>query len=81
MKRYCFIEGCENEIGPRSKSDTCKTCKSSLRYWDDRPHGDIFEYQQKLAVRSARMATITGKRRRSIASVRTARSAQVEARH
>lgn len=69
MKRYCLIDGCENEIGTRSKCDICKTCQQGLRYWDQRSHSDVIERQRKLTMYHSRLGRIVGggKRKRSVA--------------
>lgn len=79
MKRYCFIDGCDKELGPRQKSDICTTCQHGLRYWDGRDHADVIERQRKLGMWQARMSTISGKRRRSSAVARSARGADARA--
>jgi len=71
--RYCIIEGCDNEVGKRSKRDICSCCSHGLRYWDDRPMSDMLEYQRKLGIRQGRMGMLTlGKSKRKAAARRPA---------
>lgn len=58
MGRQCIIEGCDNILSPRSKLDTCPTCRASLCQWDKRPVSEILERKEKLTKYRARMSTI-----------------------
>jgi hypothetical protein len=52
-QRYCIVEDCGEKLGPRCISDMCRTCRSGLRYWDNRPYADrVARIQQLGRVRS-----------------------------
>jgi hypothetical protein len=76
MKRYCLIEGCENEVRKRSKRDICDCCSQGLRYWDERDHSDVIERQRKLKMYQSRMGTIVATRTRTRTRTRTVAQAR-----
>lgn len=79
-RRHCIVSMCANELGPKSKSDMCPTCRKGLRYWDDRPYADILEYQRKLQMRRARLGYIAKPKPKQRGRVAVGKSTQAEAR-
>ncbi len=85
-KRYCVIDGCDNQLGKRAKSEVCTCCQAGLRYWDDRDYTDILKRQDKLSMWGSRMKRIAGQRvsinsSRKTRTARIARTAEAGARH
>lgn len=56
----CII-GCGRVLSPKSKLSTCPVCRAGIRYWDNRPTGDIVNYRQRLQVRAARIDVLDSK--------------------
>lgn len=72
QKKPCIF-GCHRLAG--GKGDICSTCKSGLRYWDDKDHSHILKREEHLEVLSARMHRIASTRKPRTKATRTTRAA------
>lgn len=56
--RFCIIPNCTNILSPRSRLDTCGTCRSGLHYWENKPQPVRTERTRKLGMFMGRLETL-----------------------